>query len=181
MSGRDSILLATRETEYDLACLSHTGNAVKNANSVSVSNWHYIHGGSSSYPQIGRFLSADTMIPDPFDSQSFNRYSYVLNNPLKYVDPTGHENQPPDGAGGSYIPDTVKYQYYPSGPSDPSYVEPPIVYVPAPYIPDPVVVDGSLNYQQSVPAEDYGNNVVDISDYPGFIVNDFYAQAKKNY
>ena len=29
-------------------------------------------------------------MPDPFDPQSLNRYSYCLNNPLKYVDPTGH-------------------------------------------------------------------------------------------
>jgi RHS repeat-associated protein len=39
---------------------------------------------------IGRFLSADTMIQDPHDSQSYNRYSYVRNNPLKYTDPTGN-------------------------------------------------------------------------------------------
>jgi len=30
------------------------------------------------------------MIPDPTNPQAFNRYSYVLNNPLKYVDPSGH-------------------------------------------------------------------------------------------
>ena len=39
---------------------------------------------------IGRFLSADTLIQDPHDSQSYNRYSYVRNNPLKYTDPTGN-------------------------------------------------------------------------------------------
>ncbi|HIP20807.1 MAG TPA: hypothetical protein EYG70_06760, partial [Sulfurimonas sp.] len=39
---------------------------------------------------IGRFLSADTIIQDPHDSQSYNRYSYVRNNPLKYTDPTGN-------------------------------------------------------------------------------------------
>ena len=39
---------------------------------------------------IGRFLSADTIIQDPFDSQAYNRYSYVRNNPLKYIDPSGH-------------------------------------------------------------------------------------------
>jgi hypothetical protein len=41
-------------------------------------------------PQIGRFLSPDTIIPDPSNPQSFNRYSYVSNNPLRYTDPTGH-------------------------------------------------------------------------------------------
>ena len=41
-------------------------------------------------PQIGRFLSADTYIQDPYNTQSYNRYSYVVNNPLKYTDPTGN-------------------------------------------------------------------------------------------
>jgi RHS repeat-associated protein len=42
-------------------------------------------------PSLGRFVQADTLVPDPFDPQSLNRYSYVLNNPLKYVDPSGHK------------------------------------------------------------------------------------------
>ncbi|MDO6581317.1 RHS repeat-associated core domain-containing protein [Photobacterium sp. 2_MG-2023] len=39
---------------------------------------------------LGRFVSADTFIQAPSNSQSFNRYSYVLNNPMKYNDPSGH-------------------------------------------------------------------------------------------
>ena len=39
---------------------------------------------------IGRFLSADTVIQDPHDSQAYNRYSYARNNPMKYTDPTGN-------------------------------------------------------------------------------------------
>jgi len=41
-------------------------------------------------PVLGRFLSADTIVPSPGNMQAFNRYSYVLNNPLLYTDPTGH-------------------------------------------------------------------------------------------
>ncbi|HQR15828.1 MAG TPA: SpvB/TcaC N-terminal domain-containing protein [Nitrospira sp.] len=41
-------------------------------------------------PTLGRFLTADTLIPDPKDPQSLNRYTYVRSNPFKYVDPTGH-------------------------------------------------------------------------------------------
>jgi RHS repeat-associated protein len=41
-------------------------------------------------PTIGRFLSADPNIQAPFLSQSLNRYSYVMNNPLSYADPTGY-------------------------------------------------------------------------------------------
>ena len=42
------------------------------------------------HPALGRFISADTLVPSPSDPQSLNRYSYVLNNPLKYTDPSGH-------------------------------------------------------------------------------------------
>ena len=42
-------------------------------------------------PTIGRFISADTVVPNPGNPQCFNRYSYCLNNPLKYVDPSGQE------------------------------------------------------------------------------------------
>jgi RHS repeat-associated protein len=41
-------------------------------------------------PLVGRFLSADTIVPDPKSTQALNRYSYTLNNPTRYVDPTGH-------------------------------------------------------------------------------------------
>ncbi|MCP4161049.1 MAG: hypothetical protein GY760_13325, partial [Deltaproteobacteria bacterium] len=41
-------------------------------------------------PEIGRFLSPDVYIQSTYSTQSYNRYSYVLNNPLKYKDPTGH-------------------------------------------------------------------------------------------
>jgi RHS repeat-associated protein len=39
---------------------------------------------------IGRFASADSLVPDPAAPQSHNRYSYSLNNPTNYSDPTGH-------------------------------------------------------------------------------------------
>ncbi|MBR2195529.1 MAG: VCBS repeat-containing protein [Salinivirgaceae bacterium] len=41
-------------------------------------------------PLIGRFLSPDPYVQAPDNPQNFNRYSYCLNNPLKYVDPTGY-------------------------------------------------------------------------------------------
>jgi hypothetical protein len=40
-------------------------------------------------PILGRFLSPDPFVQMPDYSQSFNRYSYCLNNPLKYTDPDG--------------------------------------------------------------------------------------------
>jgi hypothetical protein len=40
-------------------------------------------------PVIGRFLSADPFVQDPGNSQCLNRYSYCINNPLAFTDPTG--------------------------------------------------------------------------------------------
>lgn len=49
-----------------------------------------IHMGGRVYdPTIGRFLSPDPYIQDPNNLQSYNRYSYVMNNPLSATDPTG--------------------------------------------------------------------------------------------
>ena len=44
--------------------------------------------------QLGRFISPDTVVPNWTDPQSFNRYSYCRNNPLKYIDPSGHQMEP---------------------------------------------------------------------------------------
>src|ERR1041385_4000664 len=38
----------------------------------------------------GRFISADSLLGSLTNPQTFNRYSYVLNNPLNSTDPTGH-------------------------------------------------------------------------------------------
>ena len=50
----------------------------------------YYYGARFYDPDLGRFLQADTIIPYPDDPQSFNRYSYVRNNPIKYIDPSGN-------------------------------------------------------------------------------------------
>jgi hypothetical protein len=41
-------------------------------------------------PTLGRFLQADPHIQAPKNSQNYNRYSYVLNNPMSYTDPSGY-------------------------------------------------------------------------------------------
>jgi len=41
-------------------------------------------------PTIGRFLTPDPNVQFVANLQSYNRYSYVLNNPLRYTDPTGY-------------------------------------------------------------------------------------------
>jgi RHS repeat-associated protein len=41
-------------------------------------------------PTLGRFISPDNVVPDGQNPQAFNRYSYVMNSPILYNDPTGH-------------------------------------------------------------------------------------------
>ena len=58
-------------------------------------------------PAIARFISADILIPRTSASQSFNRYSYIENNPLSGTDPSGHEdivtnNNTDSGGGGGF-------------------------------------------------------------------------------
>lgn len=52
-------------------------------------------------PVLGRFLHPDPVNSDPLSTQRFNGYSYVLNNPLRYIDPTGfQERSLADSVGG---------------------------------------------------------------------------------
>jgi hypothetical protein len=45
-------------------------------------------------PVIGRILSPDPLVQTPGYTQSYNRYSYCLNNPLRYTDPSGYFQVP---------------------------------------------------------------------------------------
>jgi RHS repeat-associated protein len=62
---------------------------------------------------LGRWISPDTIVPDPGNPQSFSRYSWVRGNPLKFVDPTGHMEEgecgPTDNCNG--VDDAV-YELY---------------------------------------------------------------------
>ncbi|MBY6239087.1 RHS repeat-associated core domain-containing protein [Vibrio harveyi] len=49
-----------------------------------------IHMGGRIYdPKLRRFISPDPIINDRTESSSYNLYSYVFNNPMKYTDPSG--------------------------------------------------------------------------------------------
>ena len=88
-------------------------------------------------PAIARFLSPDNFVQSPYLTQAFNRYTYCLNNPLKYTDPSGmeygvgpiynerwfrnkHRLNDMDGRGGYTYNDQTGY-YYNGGGSSGSY------------------------------------------------------------
>jgi hypothetical protein len=50
---------------------------------------------------INHFTQPDSIIPDQTSPQSWDRYSYVNNNPIRYTDPTGHMMDQGDMGGGS--------------------------------------------------------------------------------
>jgi len=90
---------------------------------------------------LGRFISADTIVPDPNNPQSLNRYSYVLNNPLRYTDPTG--NGPHDNAVLDFLNDiaNVVVDFFTPTP-------PPPVFLTTPGIPliSPIQAQASANF-----------------------------------
>ncbi|MDP2370057.1 RHS repeat domain-containing protein, partial [Rhodoferax sp.] len=73
-------------------------------------------------PLIGRFMSADPYVQAPTNLKTFNRYSYVWNNPLKHYDPEGFNAR--DTVTGSFINHPIDDAVSPadlfgdSGPSD---------------------------------------------------------------
>ena len=56
----------------------------------------YNYGARWYDPALGRFIQADSIIPNPGNAAMYDRYSYVNNNPLRYTDPSGHYLTPED-------------------------------------------------------------------------------------
>jgi RHS repeat-associated protein len=54
-------------------------------------------------PSLNRWTQPDTIVPEPGNPQALNRYAYVLGNPLKYTDPSGHVAIPALIVGGTAI------------------------------------------------------------------------------
>ena len=70
-----------------IAALTHRGFTQHE----HLDNVELVHMNGRVYdPNIGRFISADPFIQAPLLSQSLNRYSYVMNNPLSLIDPSGY-------------------------------------------------------------------------------------------
>ncbi|WP_437967625.1 RHS repeat-associated core domain-containing protein [Sorangium sp. So ce260] len=61
-------------------------------------------------PKVGRFTTPDPIVSRPLFGQSWNGYSYVLNNPLAYVDPSGFQEAPPESEDRSQLPAPVELE-----------------------------------------------------------------------
>jgi hypothetical protein len=59
---------------------------------------------------LGRFIQPDSIIPQPADPQSWNRFSYGNNNPVNFIDPNGHKACTPttDGGCDTFDEDVIK-------------------------------------------------------------------------
>jgi RHS repeat-associated protein len=82
-ADRNVVNNAAGYNEYNLT-YRYTGQALDEDTGLYFYNSRYYD------PELGRFVQADTLVPSPGDAQTLNRYSYCGNNPLKYVDPSGH-------------------------------------------------------------------------------------------
>jgi RHS repeat-associated protein len=85
---------ATPATTTNPTITNHgfTGHRHNNTGSNPTQNVELIDMNARYYPpEVGRFISPDTIVPNLSNPQSFNRYSYSFNNPVNYTDPSGHD------------------------------------------------------------------------------------------
>ncbi|MCL4507182.1 MAG: RHS repeat-associated core domain-containing protein [Chloroflexi bacterium] len=76
------------ETRYSIGDTPTNKRFTSQQQEVSIGLYDY---GARFYDaQIGRFISADAVVPQPGDPQAYNRYAYVLNSPLNHTDRSGH-------------------------------------------------------------------------------------------
>ena len=77
--GTERYIYGTTPTTYHF-----TGQRLENLIGL------YYYGSRWYDPYLNRWIQPDVIIPDPYNSQSYDRYAYAFNNPLKYTDPSGH-------------------------------------------------------------------------------------------
>jgi RHS repeat-associated protein len=123
----------------------------------------YHYGARFYSPKLGRFLSADTIVPDQFNPQDLNRFSYVRNNPLRYTDPTGHMvANDDDDCYGCTLPSSPIPTPKPSsssnngGNNDNPDIFVPVTNISGPYIYIPVNYGGGPNIFVPIPGDGGG-------------------------
>jgi len=74
-----------------------------NSQELDKETGYYFYNARHYDPEISRFVTPDVVIDGQFDTQGWNRYSYVKGNPIRYKDPTGHWKDKTE---------TIKYDTY---------------------------------------------------------------------
>jgi RHS repeat-associated protein len=99
-SGSGSVTAEQRYTPYGEVRAVGGGMPTNRGFNGNIFEFGLLDYGARSYsPILGRFISADSIVPGAGNPQAFNRYSYTFNNPLRYVDPSGHCPAPPKESG----------------------------------------------------------------------------------
>ena len=68
----------------------------------------YYYGARWYDAALARFIQPDAIVPNPGNPQTLSRFSYVQNNPLRYVDPSGHRPEGYDQAADAGYPDRAR-------------------------------------------------------------------------
>jgi RHS repeat-associated protein len=63
----------------------------------------YYYGARYYDPDLGRFITRDQKYGKISQPQALNKYTYCINNPIKYIDPDGHDYWDPDWAKDWYV------------------------------------------------------------------------------
>ena len=85
-----------------------TKNAPKyNSQELDKESGYYFYNARHYDPEIGRFVTPDTVIDGELSTQGWNRFAYVHNNPIRYKDPTGHMKIYPKGLEPNPKPDPI--------------------------------------------------------------------------
>jgi RHS repeat-associated protein len=85
----DAVTSSSKNPDWANIALNHTSTGFTGHEMLA--DFDLIHMGGRLYdPIAGRMMSADPFIQAPHFGQSYNRYSYVWNNPLSMTDPTGY-------------------------------------------------------------------------------------------
>jgi len=89
---RQKVAFAVSGTDSDILNMARGSVTTRGyTGHEEISHLSLIHMNGRVYdPTIGRFLQADPHVQAPNNSQNYNRYSYVLNNPMSYTDPSGY-------------------------------------------------------------------------------------------
>jgi RHS repeat-associated protein len=119
-------------------------------------------------PQSFNRYSADTLVPEPASPQSYNRFSYVEGNPLRFVDPSGrarYGGDDYDPADEPWTPDSVALSVAPQS-------------HPVPIGPEVQAMLWGLLAQELGPRDDQGNPIIDqvFAPFPA-IPDDFDDEA----